>query len=75
MVNLIVIDQFGLFVLASDSAIKAQYHGNVKQYSHLVLREINWVSTNSQCSPHDNESSKVPNFTLIALNVQILFTS
>ena len=64
MVNPIVIDQFGLLALASDSAIKAQYHGNVKQYSLFgfcgnKLGQYKFLNV----APHDNESA-APNFTL-----------
>mgnify|MGYP000281737036 CR=1 FL=1 len=64
MTNPIVIDQFGLLALASDSAIKAQYHGNVKQYSLFgfcgnKLGQYKFLNV----APHDNESA-APNFTL-----------
>lgn len=64
MTNPIVIDQFGLLALASDSAIKAQYRGNVKQYSLFgfcgnKLGQYKFLNV----APHDNESA-APNFTL-----------
>lgn len=64
-INPIVIDQFGLLTLASDSAIKAQYSGNVKMYSLLgfcgdQLGQYKFMNV----LPHDNESA-APNFTMV----------
>ncbi|MEN9945781.1 MAG: hypothetical protein RLZZ293_167 [Pseudomonadota bacterium] len=64
MVNPIVIDNFGLLALASDSAIKAPYSGKVKQYSLFgfcgnKLGQYKFLNV----IPHTNESD-APNFEL-----------
>lgn len=62
--NPIIIDQFGLLALASDSVIKADYFGPVKMHSLLGfcgnnLGQYKFLNV----TPHDNESS-APNFIL-----------
>lgn len=63
-VNPVVIDQFGLLALASDSAIKAPYSGKVNQYSLLGYcnnkrEQYKFLNV----TPHENESA-APNFVL-----------
>ena len=63
-VNPVVIDQFGLLALASDSAIKAPYSGKVNQYSLLGYCDNNREQYKFlNVTPHDNESA-APNFIL-----------
>ena len=62
--NPVVIDQYNLLTLASDSAIKAPYRGNVKMFSLLGFcgnQRQQFKFLNIQ--PHDNEIA-MPNFNL-----------
>lgn len=64
-VNPIVIDQLGLLTLASNSAIKAPYSGNVSQYKLFGFcgnKSGQYQFLN--VAPHDNESS-APDFQLV----------
>lgn len=64
-VNPIVIDQFGLLTLASNSAIKAPYSGKVSQYKLFGFcgnKSGQYQFLN--VTPHNNESS-APDFQLV----------
>ena len=64
MVNPIVIDQFGLLALTSDSAIKSTISAMLNNTAYLAffgnkLGQYKFLNV----APHDNESA-APNFTL-----------